>query len=228
MIKQKLKAMLGGYLPAAFFYRKSYSQEGEDLIVDRLLSGMKQGFYVEVGAHHPFRFSNTYFFYKKGWSGICIDPLPGTKKSINRHRPRDLFLEVGMSSVQGTLEYFMFNEPALNTFDPIVAKERDGLNEYRLVESRKINTYSLAQVLQKNILPNQSIDLLSVDVEGLDLEVLRSNDWNLFLPKVIIVECLTTQLEGLDQDPIYLFLRDKGYVLYGKSGYSFIFILEAA
>jgi FkbM family methyltransferase len=228
MMKKKLKTIFREYLPAPFFSRKSYSQEGEDLIVDRLLSGMKQGFYVEVGAHHPFRFSNTYFFYKKGWSGICIDPLPGTKKSFNRWRPRDLFLEVGISSGQDILEYFMFNEPALNTFDPIVAKERDGLKGYQLVESKKINTFSLADVIQKNIPINQKIDLLSVDVEGLDLEVLRSNDWNLFLPKVIIVECLITDLEGLNVDPIHLFLKSKRYKLYGKSGYSFIFILETA
>jgi len=225
-MKQKLKAIFMRHLPALFFSHKSYSQEGEDLIVNRLLSGMTRGFYVEVGAHHPFRFSNTYFFYKKGWSGICIDPLPGTKKSFNRWRPRDLFLEVGVSSNRGTLEYFMFNEPALNTFDPTVAKERDGLKGYQLVESRKISTFTLADVLKKNINHNQEIDLLSVDVEGLDLDVLKSNDWHEFLPKVIIVECLTTHLEDLDLDPIYLFLKEKGYSLYGKSGYSFIFISE--
>jgi hypothetical protein len=85
---------------------------------------------------------------------------------------------------------------------------------------------TLADVLKKNINHNQEIDLLSVDVEGLDLDVLKSNDWHEFLPKVIIVECLTTHLEDLDLDPIYLFLKEKGYSLYGKSGYSFIFISE--
>lgn len=225
-MKQKLKAIFGRHLPAFFFSRKSYSQEGEDLIVNRLLSGKTKGFYVEVGAHHPFRFSNTYFFYKKGWSGICIDPLPGIKKGFNRWRPRDLFLEVGISSNRGTLEYFMFNEPALNTFDPTIAKERDGLKDYQLIESRKISTFTLADILKKNITSNQEIDLLSVDVEGLDLEVLKSSDWYEFRPKVIIVECLTTHLEDLDKDPIYLFLKGKGYMLYGKSGLSFIFILE--
>jgi hypothetical protein len=121
----------------------------------------------------------------------------------------------------------MFNESALNTFDPIIAKERDGLKEYQLVQSKKIATFPLADILNKNIVRNQKIDLLSVDVEGLDLQVLESNDWHKFFPKIIIVECLVTHLEALNLDPIYLFLKSKGYGLYGKTGYSFIFVLES-
>jgi len=228
MIKDTLKLVLGRTIPKIVFSRKSFSQEGEDLIVDRLLAGKKNGFYVEVGAHHPFRFSNTYFFYKKNWSGICIDPLPGIKKMFHKWRPKDTFLEIGISAHPGELEYFMFNESALNTFDPSVAKERNGLKGYKLLESRKIQTDSLSQVLKERLAPNQVIDLLSVDVEGLDLEVLESNDWNLFLPRVIIVECLAAALEDLGSDPVYGFLKAKGYRLYGKSGYSFIFIVDQA
>ena len=211
------------YLPAFFYSRESYSQEGEDLIVDRFFSGMGQGFYVEIGAHHPFRFSNTYFFYKKGWSGICIDPMPGIKKIFERYRPRDLFLELGISLNQDIDEYFMFNEPALNTYDPVVAKERDGVSGYKLIGSKKIGTLPLAEILRKYMPRNQEIDLLAVDVEGLDLEVLKSNDWELFHPKVIVVECLESNLEQISLDPTYVFLKSKGYRLYGKSGYSLIF-----
>ena len=195
-------------------------------MVDRLLAGKKGGFYIEVGAHHPLRFSNTYFFYKKEWSGICIDPLPGIKKSFNKLRPRDLFLEVGISATPRILEYFMFNESALNTFDPSVAAERNGLRGYRLIESRKIKTFTLAEILKNNMPPNTEIDLLSVDVEGLDLEVLKSNDWESFIPKVLIAECLTTVLDEVGSDPVYIFLKSKGYKLFGKSGFSFIFIFE--
>lgn len=226
MMNNKLKTFLKKILPSTVFSRKSYSQEGEDLTVDRLLSGKRNGFYVEVGAHHPFRFSNTYFFYKKRWSGICIDPLPGIKGLFNMRRPRDLFLEMGISANEGELEYFMFNEPALNTFDPAVAAQRNGQMGYCLVESRKIKTTPLAEVLKTHLSQDQAIDLLSVDVEGLDLEVLKSNDWERFKPRVVIVECLTALLDDINTDPVYIFLKSKGYRLYGKSGYSFIFILE--
>ena len=55
-----------------------YSQEGEDMILGKIFSGQKHGFYVDVGAHHPLRFSNTYLFYLKGWRGINIDAMPGS------------------------------------------------------------------------------------------------------------------------------------------------------
>jgi FkbM family methyltransferase len=225
-MKNIINQFLEKYIPILVFYRKSYSQEGEDLIVDRLLSSKKNGFYVEVGAHHPCRFSNTYFFYKRKWSGICIDPLPGTRKSFNRWRPKDITLEVGVSTEPSRLEYFMFNEPALNTFDANVASSRNGLKGYHLIERRQIQTFPLAELLHMHLKPNQAIDLLSVDVEGFDLDVLKSNDWISFRPKVIIVECLTTILEDINSDPIFILLKNQGYLLYGKSGCSFIFYLE--
>ena len=226
-MKKIINSFLVKYLPVLTFFRKSYSQEGEDLMVDRLLGGMRDGFYVEIGAHHPFRFSNTYYFYKKGWTGICIDPLPGTKKSFNKWRSKDIALEIGISSQQSKLEYFMFNEAALNTFDAQVAKSRDGVQGYCLTESRVIETFPLSEVLPKYMPFNKAIDLLSVDVEGYDLDVLESNDWNRFKPKIIIVECLVTKLVEVKTDPIFIFLKNKGYELYGKTGFSFIFIRES-
>ena len=64
-------------------YQKSYAQEGEDLILYRMIYGkIDKGFYVDVGAHHPKRFSNTYFFYRKGWRGINVEPMPGSKPNL--------------------------------------------------------------------------------------------------------------------------------------------------
>jgi hypothetical protein len=61
-----------------------YSQEGEDLIASRLFPNQSTGFYVDIGAHHPTRFSNTYLLYTKGWRGINIDPLPGSKELFDK------------------------------------------------------------------------------------------------------------------------------------------------
>ena len=225
-MKDLVKNLIKRFGPSFLFYQKSYAQEGEDLVVNRLLEGKRNGFYVEVGAHHPFRFSNTYFFYKKGWSGICIDPLPGVKKLFKKSRPRDLALEMGISSAPGTLEYFMFNEPALNTFDAELAKSRNGLKDYKITRQVSMDTLPLSQVLEDQKIPASGIDLLSVDVEGLDLEVLASNDWKLFLPKVIIAEALSSDVENIHNDPIYQFLISKGYTLYAKTGCSIIFTLS--
>lgn len=205
-----------------FYTKQSFSQEGEDLVVDRLLN-KKNGFYVEVGCHHPFRFSNTYYFYKKGWDGICIDPMPGTRKAFNKWRPRDIAIEMGVSEAPSTLEYYMFNEPALNTFDKKIAIERDGLRSYKLVDTKKIHTDTLTSILEKHH-ATKDIDILSVDTEGMDLIVLKSNDWTRFKPTLIIAECLKTKLTDLAQDEITIYLNSRNYELYAKTGNSVIFI----
>lgn len=223
-MKDLAKIFIKKFGPSFLFSKKSYAQEGEDLVVDRLLEGKKNGFYVEVGAHHPYRFSNTYFFYKRGWSGICIDPLPGTKKAFNKSRPRDIALELGISILPGQLQYYMFNEPALNTFDPAVAKIRDGKKGFRITGTSIIETKPLAAILADLNIPDSGIDLMSVDVEGFDFQVLSSFDWSKNHPKVIIAESDNAQLGSIQSDPIYTLLLDKGYKLYAKTGHSLIYI----
>ena len=108
-------------------YRKtSYSQEAEDLLMYKLLKEthrVSNGFYVDIGAHHPIRFSNTYLFYKMGWHGINIDPIPGMKQQFNFFRPRNINLELGISADSKPLTYYEYKEGPYNTFDTnLVAK----------------------------------------------------------------------------------------------------------
>lgn len=79
------------------FHLKSYALQGEDLILKEIFHQVKNGFYVDVGAHHPFKFSNTYFFYKRGWRGINIDALPHSMNLFNQFRPRDINVECGVT-----------------------------------------------------------------------------------------------------------------------------------
>ena len=207
--------------------KKSFSQEGEDIVLNRLLDETPDGFYVEIGAHHPFRFSNTYFFYRRGWRGICIDPVPGMKALFNRYRPNDIALEVGISQKRSTLKYFQFNEPALNTFDPIVAKDRDGLRQYKIINVQEVSTDSLANILDSYLPPHQNITFLSVDVEGFDLEVLKSNNWIKYRPEYIIAECLTADLFKLKEDLVVQYVTTLGYSPFAVTGYSILFKLDS-
>lgn len=217
------KRILRDSLGPLSYGRRSYAQEGEDLVVERIMDRCSDGFYVDVGCHHPFRFSNTYLFYRKGWRGVCIDALPGTARLFRRWRPRDQVLEAGVSEEPATLTYHMFNEPALNTFDPGLAAERDGLNSYRLAGTKQVPVEPLGAILRRLGI-DREIDLLSVDVEGLDLSVLRSNDWQKYRPKLIIAECAAATLEELESDPVRLFLHERGYRIHAKTGRSVIFI----
>ena len=113
--KKNFKIKLKNQL--AYWFTKSFSQEGEDMILNRIYEHKKDGFFVDIGAHHPMRFSNTYLFYNKGWRGINVDAAPGSMIDFKKHRPRDINLEIPVSDKSDELEYFMFNDGALNTLD---------------------------------------------------------------------------------------------------------------
>lgn len=83
---------------------KSYAQEGEDLLLRRIFEHKHNGFYVDIGAHHPFRFSNTYLLYKRGWRGINVDAMPGSIKLFAKFRPRDVNLECGVGLGGGAID----------------------------------------------------------------------------------------------------------------------------
>lgn len=190
--------------------REAYSQDGEDLILDRLLGGQVAGTFVDVGAHHPVRFSNTYLFYRRGWRGINVDAQPGSMLPFRQLRPQDINVEVGVGSQTGSFPYFRFDEPALNTFDPAEA-ERKNVEPYHLVEVVDVPVLRLDQLLSEHLGPGKAVDFLSVDVEGRDLDVLRSNDWSRFRPRFILAETLRTDLLSLEECPTVAFLHEVGY-----------------
>jgi FkbM family methyltransferase len=210
--------------PFAF---RHFSQEGEDAILLRLLEERPSGFYVDVGAHHPKRFSNTFLFYQMGWRGINIEPSPGLGECFNRIRPRDINLEIGVGETPGVLTYFMFNDPALNTFDELLMREREALTEYSVVATRDVAVERLETIFEERLPENQTIDFMSIDVEGFDLQVLRSNDWNRFRPEFILVEALEFRVETANEHPIHVFMRSVGYELVAKT-MNTLFYREAA
>jgi FkbM family methyltransferase len=195
----------------------SFSQEGEDLILSRLLDSQAAGFYVDVGAHHPRRFSNTQLFFERGWRGINIDPSPDAIVLFERERPRDRNLLLGVSDEPGELRYFQFNDPALNTFDERLAAERERLHGYRMVGTRWVPVERLERLLGVHLPPGQAIDFLSVDAEGLDLQVLKSNDWTRYRPRWVLTECLGTSLESVLAEPLHRYMSDTGYELVAKT-----------
>ena len=218
---EKLAKVKNNYFDS--YALKSYSQEGEDMILRRLFEKQKTGFYVDVGAHHPKRFSNTYFFYKLGWSGINVDAMPGSMTAFNRIRPRDINIEKPVSNKKQLLTYYAFNEPALNGFSKELSEERDGKGSYFVKFTKDIETSTLEEILDNNLPKVQSIDFLSIDVEGLDFNVLRSTNLEKYHPKVILVEILNSSLADIQISKIYQFLTDAGYELYAKTVNTVIF-----
>ncbi len=205
---------------------KSYSQEGEDMILRRLFEKQKIGFYIDVGAHHPKRFSNTYFFYKKGWNGINIDAMPDSMKLFNKIRPRDINIEKPVFDKKQILTYYAFNEPALNGFSKELSQERDGKGNYFIEFTKDIETSTLEEILDTNLPKDQEIDFLSIDVEGLDFMVLQSNNFEKYKPKVILIEVLGSRLLDINNNEITKYLQQFNYSIYAKAVNTVIFISD--
>jgi FkbM family methyltransferase len=180
------------------------------MILRHILGSDKMsGFYVDVGAFHPTLFSNTYFFYLNGWQGINIEARPGSKTLFDKVRPRDINLEVGVSSERGSMTYYFIAEDSpMNSFSPDFLRQIEMMKEVR--SEIPVPTLPLAEVFDRHLPDGQSIDFLDVDVEGHDLEVLESNDWKRFRPRLIVVED-----EGLDprESAIVRMMNGHGYEL---------------
>jgi len=197
----------------------SFSQEGEDLILKRIFGNKNYGFYIDIGAHHPTRFSNTYIFYLAGWNGINIDPNPGIMQKFNQLRPRDINLEIAISNSKEILTYYQFNDSALNTFDESEAKLKVSDNSiYHIINKTYIKTATLKDVLYKFLPNNMIIDFITIDAEGLDFDILKSNDWEKFRPNFILVEELRSSIENIcSTSPIYNFLKKNQYELHYRT-----------
>jgi len=206
-----------------FYLSKSYSQEGEDIVLSRYLDGIEKGFYVDIGAHHPKRLSNTYSFYKRGWSGINIDAMPGSMRAFKRHRKRDINLEIGISTTSNELSYYIFNEKALNTFSEENAIIWNAKPPYKIKKIIKIRTMKLNEVLSKYKPTGQPIHFMSIDVEGYEEVVIDSNDWEKFRPLYLILEDHLAIVDNFNTISITQKMNFLGYKLVSKLYYSLIF-----
>lgn len=183
-LKRRAQQLLLGY----HSYAPSFSSAGEDMILRHILGSDKQdGFFVDVGAYHPTRSSNTYFFYLNGWRGINIEARPGSKALFDRVRPGDINLEIGISGSRGELTYyFIADDSTMNSFS---REFLDHLGIFSEVKREiKVPVMPLAETLERHVPNGRVIDFMNVDVEGYDLEALRSNDWQRFRPKFVVVE----------------------------------------
>lgn len=199
-----------------------YSQEGEDMVLRRFV-GNKPGFYVDIGAHHPQRFSNTFYFYQRGWRGINVDADPDLIAEFSVLRADDINVACAVGSKADSLIFYVFNERAVNTFDKNVAASRTKIKGWKIVEKRKISVVPLAALLDKHLPKGKIINFMSIDVEGIDLEVLQTNDWRKYRPRFLLVECFAVNSSDAREDKIVHYLNQQGYISVAKTYFTGIF-----
>lgn len=207
----------------------SFAQDGEDLCLYSYINKNPnyKGFYVDIGALDPFRFSNTYIFYQHGWHGINIDGTPGSMSKFNKFRPNDLNIEAVVSDKSGEeINYFIFNDPALNCFDKIRIKEIEANTQYKLLKEKKLKTKTINEILEQYLPKGQKIDFITIDVEGIDTKIIRSLNYEKYAPDYFIIEELDYKLKDFmtyKSSSIYQFLSQKGYIVIAKTKRSVLY-----
>ena len=214
------------------FSNLTYSQLGEDLHIQRILNSRfnkkitDRGFYVDVGAFHPFKFSNTYKFYKNNWRGINIEPNPENFQLFEKYRPLDININMGVSDSSKILKYWKFDRGAFNTFDQNEANALINRNDLTLEKTLSIQTKSLQEIIDNNLPSNQFIDFISIDVEGFDLKVIKSFDIQKFNINIVCIEENMLKYNSYSDSEIYRFLSANDYKLHCIIGKSNLYVKQ--
>jgi FkbM family methyltransferase len=208
----------------------SFSQCGEDLIVDFIFSsmGLTNITYMDIGAHHPFYLSNTALFYKRGNRGINIEPDPSLFSKFLSSRKDDINLNIGVATEASILDFYVMSSQAMNTFSLKDAESLVSDNKFFIKEIKKIMVSPIEDILRDHWPEQNFPDFLSLDVEGLDEEILHSIDFEKHKPIVICIETISFSNTGRGKknDGIIDFLEDKGYMLYADTYINSIFVLR--
>ncbi len=168
-------------------FKISYAQNREDIILDYFFKDVSRGFYVDVGAGHPEEDSVTKLFYDKGWRGINIEPIKRVYNLIQKSRPRDTNLNIGLSDKKGKLLFREYENYGQSTFTVDMKEEyQSSLGIMNKYEDYEVQVDTLANVLNQQEVKH--INFLKIDVEGLENEVLEGNDWRRYRPDVLCVE----------------------------------------
>jgi FkbM family methyltransferase len=191
--------------------RNSYSQAGEDQIIESLISDIdpENAIYVDVGANHPTRLSNTYRLYRKGWRGIIVEPNQILLKMHRRIRPRDEQLGIGCGDKPCVLRFQHAISHVLSGFAEGAMKT----NEIRRAELMPVLTVD--QILA--LYSDKTIALLSIDVEGFDLEVAKGAMETLKRTRVVCIEG-----SGEDEN-LMAFFRENAFQLHTNTRHNLIF-----
>ena len=213
------------YRPKIFFPKKTYSMYGEDLIVKNFFKDKQKGYYVDIGCYHPIEGNNTYLLYKKGWNGINIDINQLSIDLFKKARADDLNINIAISNKFKKVKlYYRKKINMLNTIDKKFAK----VNFKKGFNTKTIYSNSLDSILEKSKYRNKKIDFLNIDIEGNEINALKSFNFTKYKPKLVCIEIhnLKTTKNNVSyykESPIYKFLNKKSYKLLWNNGFSFIF-----
>jgi hypothetical protein len=168
--------------------RGTFAQHGEDVWIDNYFAGKHRGFYVDIGASHPTRLSNTWKLYsERHWSGVTVEPIPRQAEAHRKWRPRDTLVEKCVGTVPAKRTFYELSPSVLSTLDEAVALAAVKAGTATIWRQYEIDVITLGQLFDQYV-ARQRIDLLSLDMEGIDTEVVASFSFDRFRPTLICAE----------------------------------------
>lgn len=212
------------------YTRLTYAQHAEDLVIATVFEylGSRVETYLDVGAWDPVHDSNTYLFYRAGARGVLVEANPDYAQRLRDARPGDTVLAVGMGGDERReAPYFVVEDGSSgwNTFSAGQAAQIRATG--KSVRETRLPMVPVNEVLEEHFGRTQRpLDLLSIDVEGLDLAILQSWDFERYRPKVICAETKQLTTNGQVEELIELVLS-KGYELRAATFVNSIFVDRA-
>lgn len=191
----------------------SFSQFGEDRVIDCYFGSRESGFYVDVGCNDPILYSNTWRLYIKGWQGIAIDANPQLIEKYKKVRPRDVAINKVISDKEETLHFYFSKTSHLISG---IGSKLEG-HWKRTVQNSdvvQLKSVRLCDVLRQHNVPRR-FDLLTIDVEGNELNVLESLQFDIFRPSLIVVEMHKFDVSMPSADLVFEKLSKYNYRLIG-------------
>ena len=198
-----------------------YSKNGEDLFLSNYFKDISDGRYIDVGAFHPFRNSNTYFLYKKGWSGINIDFNKTSIDLFNIARPKDVNIKSAISDGKKKIKIYQNKDLGIMNTANI---EYASIFLKKNFNSKDVWSDSLNNVLEKHDDKNLQYELLDLDAEGSDYLILKSINFEKYIFKLILVE--THRFNSYTKEEtnkIHIFLKSKSYKYIKSIGETSVF-----
>ena len=205
----------------------SYSQSGEDLIADYFFEsiGIKQSNYIDIGANQPIKGNNTYLFYLKGSKGICIEPDISLIPSLKKARVRDVILNMGVSVTVAAQADFYFFDGHYNAWNTFSKEDADKKSKESGIAYRqsKVQLETVGNIVDEHTF--QNVNFISLDVEGLDLAILKSIDFNKIRPELLCVETIEFSLNNnLNKNQeIISYMLTQGYRVYADTNLNTLF-----
>jgi FkbM family methyltransferase len=184
--------------------------------------------YLDIGAYDPIHLSNTFFFYEQGNSGVCVEPDPSLHQRINKLRKRDICLNMGVGVREEKAKFYILSTKCLNTFSLEEAEHYQAKGWEKIVNILDIQLITVNKIIRDHF--SSHPNFVSMDVEGLDFEIIQSFDFSICRPEVFCIETLTYTQDKEEKklNEIIDYMITQNYLIYADTYINTIFVDQTA